>query len=82
MPSLSQLAEHLQIRLHSTGELVDRAADHGLVERRTDATDARRVLVATTSEGRAKLEELSLLHRRELRRFRTEMNRLLGTIDG
>lgn len=79
-PSLSEVAEHLQIRLHSAGELVARAVEHGLVERRADPTDARRVLVSTTSAGRTRLEELSLLHRRELRRFRTEMNHLLDTI--
>ena len=80
-PSLSDLADQLQTRLHSAGELVARAADHGLVERHTDPDDARRVLVSTTAQGRARLEELSRLHRRELRRFRTEMERLLGSIE-
>lgn len=79
-PSLSDVAEQLHIRLHSAGELVGRAVEHGLVERRPDPDDARRVLVTTTIEGRTRLEELSILHRRELRRFRTEMNDVLGTI--
>ncbi|MAT04006.1 MAG: MarR family transcriptional regulator [Acidimicrobiaceae bacterium] len=79
-PSLSDIAEQLHIRLHSAGELVGRAAEHGLVERRADPSDARRVLVTTTAAGRSLLEELSRLHRRELRRFRTEMNQILGTI--
>jgi len=80
-PSLTDVAEHLQVRLHSAGELVNRAADHGLVERLVDPDDARRALVATTADGRERLERLSKLHRRELRRFRTEMNQLLEPID-
>ncbi len=80
-PSLTDVAEHLQVRLHSAGELVNRAVDHGLVERLVDPDDARRALVATTADGRERLERLSKLHRRELRRFRTEMNQLLEPID-
>lgn len=80
-PSLSVLADQLQVRLHSVGELVARAADNGVLERRVDPGDARRTLVSTTELGRERLEELSVLHRRELRRFRTEMNDLLATID-
>lgn len=81
-PSLTYVAERLQVRLHSAGELVDRAVENGLVERLADPDDGRRALVATTETGRIGLEQLSLLHRRELRRFRTEMNHLLGSIDG
>lgn len=80
-PSISVIADQLQVRLHSAGELVSRAVDNGVLERRVDPDDARRTLVATTALGRERLEELSLLHRRELRRFRTEMNRLLESID-
>lgn len=80
-PSLTDVAERLRVRLHSAGELVDRAVDHGLVERHVDPDDARRALVATTPDGRVHLERLSKLHRRELRRFRTEMNQLLEPID-
>lgn len=81
LPSLTEVAEHLHIRLHSAGELVGRAVDHGLVARVADPDDARRTLVATTDVGREQLERLSVLHRRELRRFRTEMTQLLRTID-
>ncbi|HRD99821.1 MAG TPA: MarR family transcriptional regulator [Ilumatobacteraceae bacterium] len=80
-PSMSDVAEHLQLKLHSTGELVARAVEAGLVERVTDPADARRVLIATTAAGRGHLERLSVLHRAELRRFRTEMNALLRAID-
>ncbi|MCB0986039.1 MAG: MarR family transcriptional regulator [Ilumatobacter sp.] len=80
-PSLTDLADRLHLRLHSAGELVGRAVHHDLLERHTDPADARRVLVATTAKGRAHLEELSQLHRRELRRFRAEMNAVLRTIE-
>ena len=81
-PSLTDVADNLHLRLHSAGELVGRAADHGLIERLVDPDDGRRTLVSTTPAGREQLEQLSVLHRRELRRFRTEMNQLLHTIDG
>lgn len=78
--STSLLAERLQLKLHSAGELVERAADNGLVERHVDPDDRRRVLVTLTPAGRGRLHELSVLHRRELRRFRTEMLRLLDQL--
>jgi DNA-binding MarR family transcriptional regulator len=80
-PTMSTIAEHLQLRLHSVGELVTRAVDNGLVTRDEDPDDRRRVRVATTVRGRERLETLSVLHRRELRRFRSEMFRLLEPIE-
>ncbi|MGB0112955.1 MAG: MarR family transcriptional regulator [Ilumatobacteraceae bacterium] len=79
--SISAVAEQLHLRLHSAGELVARAADNGVVERLPDPTDARRTLVTITARGGERLEALSVLHRTELRRFRTEMNSLLESID-
>ena len=80
-PSLSDVAEQLQLRLHSTGELVGRAADNGLVDRWPDPEDHRRALLGLTAEGEAKLAQLSVLHRDELRRFRGEMNDILRELD-
>lgn len=80
-PAIGELADHLQLRPHSTGELVDRACEHGLVERVSDPRDGRRSLVNTTPRGRQLLEELSKLHRSELRRFRSEMSDLLHDLD-
>ena len=79
--STTDIAESLQIRLHSAGELIGRAVDNDLLVRREDPDDRRRTFVELTDEGRAKLEELSILHRRELRRFRTEMAQLLDGLD-
>jgi DNA-binding MarR family transcriptional regulator len=67
--------------LHSVGELAERAIDNGLVERHHDPADARRSLLTITDEGAARLDELSVLHRRELRRFRTELGSILGELD-
>ena len=80
-PSLSDLAEVLQLRLHSVGELADRAVENGLVERRTDPDDGRRSLLSLTDEGRGQLDALSVLHRRELRRFRVELAAILDELD-
>lgn len=80
-PSLSELASMLQLKLHSAGELVGRAESRGLVIRSADPVDHRRALLTLTPEGEAKLAELSVLHRQELRRFRREMNDVLQELD-
>lgn len=80
-PSTSDVAELLQLRLHSAGELVRRAEGHGLLERSPDPDDARRVLLSLTPAGEAKLAALTHLHRDELRRFRSEMAALLADLD-
>lgn len=80
-PSVSVVAEHLQLKLHSAGELVSRAEAKGLVERWSDPDDARRTLLALTPEGDAKLAALSVQHRVELQRFRREMNDVLRELD-
>ncbi|MGA9279213.1 MarR family winged helix-turn-helix transcriptional regulator [Ilumatobacter sp.] len=79
-PSMSELAELLQLRLHSVGELADRAVDNGLVTRDVDPDDGRRSLLVLTAEGTARLDALSLIHRRELRRFRAELGSLLDEL--
>ena len=76
-PSTTDVAEMLQLRLHSAGELVGRAEDNGLLVRDADPDDLRRTRLQLTPAGEAKLAELSLQHRRELRRFRREMNDVL-----
>src|SRR4051794_27641449 len=44
-PTLGELAERLKIQPHSAVELVDRLAEAGLIERRHDPQDRRRVLL-------------------------------------
>jgi DNA-binding MarR family transcriptional regulator len=65
-PTIGILADRLQIRPHSTVELVNRLSNAGLVKRRHDSDDGREVLLKLTSRGEAVLHELSLHHRAEL----------------
>jgi len=76
-PSVSELADALQLRRHSTVELVRRTEAAGLVVAETDPADHRRQLVSVTDAGETVLASLSAMHRDELRRFRSEMNHVL-----
>ena len=81
-PSTTDIAEALQIKLHSATELVARAEEKGLVHRaHTDPDDARRAVLHLTDEGAAKLADLSKVHRDELRQFRHQLDAILGDLD-
>lgn len=71
--TVSELAERLQLRHHSVGELVNRAQSQDLVTRASDPTDARVVRVELTRRGQRALARLSALHRDELRRMGTAL---------
>jgi DNA-binding MarR family transcriptional regulator len=79
-PSVSDIAQRLQLRTHSTVELVRRAEQEGLVTTHVDPEDQRRQLLEVTVRGEELLAALSALHRDELRRFRAEMNDILGEL--
>lgn len=68
-PSASEVAEALQLRVHSAVELINRAEQAGLVSRQVDPRDRRRHLLSLTTRGEDRLAALSRLHRHELRRF-------------
>lgn len=72
-PTISEMAEHLQLRHHSTVELIDRAEREGIVGRLSDAEDARTVRLVITDEGKSRLDELSEQHLLELRRLAPRM---------
>jgi DNA-binding MarR family transcriptional regulator len=76
-PTISDLAEWLQLRHHSTVELIDRAVEAGLIARNTDAEDRRRQRITMTRQGARVLASLSTSHQEELRRFREEMSEVL-----
>jgi DNA-binding MarR family transcriptional regulator len=76
-PAISDVADRLQLKHHSAVELVQRASAAGLVVTHVDPADRRRQLLELTTLGRDTLTSLSLLHRDELRRFRSEMNDVL-----
>jgi DNA-binding MarR family transcriptional regulator len=75
--TIGSLAERLQLRHHSTVELVDRLEARGLVRRVPNPQDAREVIVALTRQGRALLPRLTRAHRTELR---TVAPRLIGAL--
>src|SRR5262245_64472560 len=57
-PIVAELAEVLQLRHHSTVELIDRATEAGLVDRLPDPLDQRRQQVVLTPAGVEVLEGL------------------------
>ena len=65
-PTIRELAERLQLKHHSTVELVDRLAKHGYVSRTAATEDRRQVIVHLTRAGAGVLRRLSLAHRGEL----------------
>jgi DNA-binding MarR family transcriptional regulator len=66
-PRIGELAERLQIRHHSTVELVNRLSAGGFVQRHRIGEDRREVWLSLTRKGEKVLRELSLHHRAELR---------------
>jgi DNA-binding MarR family transcriptional regulator len=77
---IGELAERLQIRHHSAVGLVDRLARQGLVAREPSEDDRRQVYVSLTRRGRDLLEELSEVHREELRRVGPQISELLDRL--
>jgi DNA-binding MarR family transcriptional regulator len=66
-PRIGVLAERLQIRHHSTVELVNRLSAAGYVRRHRSGEDRREVWLSLTPKGEKVLRKLSLQHRAELR---------------
>lgn len=64
--SITELAERLQAKHNGVVALITRCEKSGLVERRVDENDRRRVYVYVTKKGEKRLERLAELHRREL----------------
>jgi len=68
-PTIGTLAERMQTEHHSMVELLDRASDQGLVTRKRDAKDRRRVSIHLTAKGEKLVEELAVSHASELQRM-------------
>lgn len=75
--TVSELAERLQLRHHSTVELLDRLAHLKLVARAQSDTDRRQVNVRLTPRGERILDRLSAAHGEQLRRIGPELSGLL-----
>jgi len=65
-PSINEIARRLHLRHHSVVELTNRLTARGLIRKRPDSSDRRRVLLEITARGEAVLRKLSLLHRAQL----------------
>src|ERR671918_282700 len=65
-PTISVLAERMQLQHHSTVELIDRLVERGFLCRLRAVDDRRQVLVKLTHDGEEFLEKLSLHHLQEL----------------
>jgi DNA-binding MarR family transcriptional regulator len=75
-PAIGEVAEALLVRPHTAGELADRMAVAGLVERVQDEADHRKVRLRLTVEGERVLYDLTSVHLAELKRLRPLLGEL------
>ncbi len=80
LPTISYIAERLQLQHHSTVELIDRLEERELVERHRDELDQRRVLIQITPQGEEVLQELSIHNLEELRTAAPSLVRALNAL--
>lgn len=78
--SVGDLAQFLGIRHHSAVGLADRLAKAGLLRRKADPRDGRRVTLALTARASRSLAALSAIHRDELRRLSADLKPLLDRV--
>jgi len=80
--SVGDLAEELVLKHHSAVELAGRLEQAGLVARKGDPQDKRRVLLTLTALGAERLTDLARAHSLELGKTRDVMIRTLKTLPG
>lgn len=78
--SVGDLARWLGVRHHSCVGLVERLVALGLIAKRADPEDRRRVFLNLTARAERKLAGLSAVHRDELRRRAGALEALLKAI--
>lgn len=78
--TIGALSERLGVRHHSAVGLIDRLVAKGLVRRRRDAQDGRRVRIELSASGAVILARLSRVHRDEVRRLAPMLKRLLSQV--
>jgi len=66
-PTISHLAERMQLNHNSMVELADRCEEQGLLRRARSSTDRRQVTLSILPEGEALLRKLGVAARLELR---------------
>ncbi len=79
-PTISAIADQLQIQHHSAVELIDRSVDRGLVRRTRNDGDRRQVMVELTSRGDRLLRELAAHHRDQLSQAAPALLEALNTL--
>jgi DNA-binding MarR family transcriptional regulator len=79
-PTISVLAERMQLQHHSTVELIDRLVEKGFLCRLRAADDRRQVLVKLTHDGEQFLEKLALHHLHELQSVGPRFVRVLQSL--
>jgi DNA-binding MarR family transcriptional regulator len=67
--TVGELAERLAVKPHSAVGLANRLVEAGLVARKTDGKDRRRVELSLTATANRKLAGLSKAHRAEIERL-------------
>jgi DNA-binding MarR family transcriptional regulator len=69
--NMTELNRHVLLSQPALSRLVDRLAERGLVERRTDPADGRGVRLSLTAAGRARQHEIGRRHARGVARAMT-----------
>jgi DNA-binding MarR family transcriptional regulator len=80
VPTIGELAARLQIRHHSTVELINRLSERGAIARSVSKEDRREVRIRLTAAGERLLHTLTVEHRDELHRTRPELIRTLKAV--
>ena len=71
--TISELSERLQVRHHSTVNIVDRLVESKLITREAGETDRRQRHVQLTAKGEKLIEDLASVLHKELRNRSEEM---------
>jgi DNA-binding MarR family transcriptional regulator len=79
-PTIGELAQRLQLKHHSTVELVNRLEKLGYVAREAGEQDRRQVIVHLTPSGARIVRKLSIAHHQELEIAGPRLARALGSI--
>ena len=80
--TIGELAEQLHIAHHSAVGLVDRSVEQNLIARQQGTEDRRQVYIKLTDHGSQVLEQLSGVHRDEIRRLGPSLRLLLNNLMG
>jgi DNA-binding MarR family transcriptional regulator len=81
-PTIGYLAERLQLRHHSTVELIDRMEQHLMVYRRVSQEDRRSVIIGLTKSAENLLKNLSNQHILEIRQMGPDLVAALQNVLG